>query len=419
MFQIPEEKLPDFAKDEQKVSVLFAPLRNRTVNPRDWDNKINCWKILISLYCKSNDVYSFTLQSMNKVFVRNGRPPVCLKDVLEQMLKDGDIIPLDKFDSKSPETWSGWATDVLIKRPLVWSFNKLKNSMFDPSDNITYVEISVINEKSTELFNLIPKDYLNKVINMNDLLSILKKDRSYSSSVKMLLHNLANQKKVFVHTSNIVDDETYMIKFTDKNTAAPINEMDIGIYSLEKNEKLLTETIEKLEDEIQSLIKQAKAQLAKGHKQSAKTCLRKKHEIEKRISKKADALHNIQVLVERIRDTHSDAHVWESYKLALESFNTTFKGTGLSEDAVEDTMIKLGEVLDIHDDIQTALSKPAKDTTASESDLEQELADLLKTEDKQEPSTDTIEAQLAKLHLSFPDLSDESKDNSQLEMSTA
>lgn len=268
MFQIPEEKLPDFAKDEQKVSVLFAPLRNRTVNPRDWDNKINCWKILISLYCKSNDVYSFTLQSMNKVFVRNGRPPVCLKDVLEQMLKDGDIIPLEKFDSKSPETWSGWATDVLIKRPLVWSFNKLKNSMFDPSDNITYVEIGVINEKSTQLFNLIPKDYLNKVINMNDLLSILKKDRSYSSSVKMLLHNLTNQKKVFVHTSNIVDDETYMIKFTDKNTAAPINEMDIGIYSLEKNEKLLTETIEKLEDEIQSLIKQAKAQLAKGHKQS-------------------------------------------------------------------------------------------------------------------------------------------------------
>lgn len=72
--------------------------------------------------------------------------------------------------------------------------------------------------------------------------------------------------------------------------------------------------------------------------------MRKKRELEKRIDKKLSALHNIQNLVEQIHETHSDAHVWEAYKNALAAFNTSFKDTGMSEDAIEDTMIKLGDV---------------------------------------------------------------------------
>lgn len=57
-----------------------------------------------------------------------------------------------------------------------------------------------------------------------------------------------------------------------------------------------------------------------------------------------NALHNIQILLEQMHETHNDAHVWEAYKKALKAYDTTFKDTGLSESAIEDTMIKLGEV---------------------------------------------------------------------------
>lgn len=70
--------------------------------------------------------------------------------------------------------------------------------------------------------------------------------------------------------------------------------------------------------------------------------------MEKRVEKKANALHNIQILLEQIHETHTDAHVWEAYKNALGAFNTTFKDTGLSEDVIEDTMIQLGDVSVIH-----------------------------------------------------------------------
>lgn len=57
-----------------------------------------------------------------------------------------------------------------------------------------------------------------------------------------------------------------------------------------------------------------------------------------------NALHNIQILLQQIHETHSDAHVWEAYKNALAAFDTSFKDTGISESAIEDTMIKLGDV---------------------------------------------------------------------------
>lgn len=66
--------------------------------------------------------------------------------------------------------------------------------------------------------------------------------------------------------------------------------------------------------------------------------------MEKRVLKKMDALHNIQILLQQINETHNDAHVWEAYKSALAAFNTSFKDTGLSENAIEDTIIKLGDV---------------------------------------------------------------------------
>lgn len=66
--------------------------------------------------------------------------------------------------------------------------------------------------------------------------------------------------------------------------------------------------------------------------------------MEKQLEKKANALHNVQNCLEQLKGTHTNAHVWEAYKNALDAFNTTYKETGISEEAVDDTMLKLGEV---------------------------------------------------------------------------
>lgn len=72
--------------------------------------------------------------------------------------------------------------------------------------------------------------------------------------------------------------------------------------------------------------------------------MRKKHEIEKQITKRGNALQNVQILLSRIQDADQDTEVLESYKMALTSLRKTFKEGGLTEDAAVDTMIELSEV---------------------------------------------------------------------------
>ncbi|KAJ8969534.1 hypothetical protein NQ314_001717 [Rhamnusium bicolor] len=424
MFQIPAEKLPDLLKDEQRINVLFAPLRNRSVNPKDWENKISSWKTIIKLYCESNEIYSFTLSSLKNVFIRNGRPPSCLNEVIEEMAKSREIQIIDIFLKKSSDSWSGWATDILIKRPLSWSYNKIKNSIFTTvNTDQSYVHSEVINSKCDALISSIPDKFKNKLISLHDLLTVLEKCSSQADNIKLLLHNLLNHRKIDItklnNNKNKDELETLLIKFGDGNKVTPISEIDIGIYTLEKNEKLISRNIESLEDEIQQCINEAKIHLSKNHRQMAKSSLRKKHELEKRVQKKVNALHNIQTLLEQIHETHTDAHVWDAYKNALSAFNTTFKDTGLSEDAIEDTMLKLGDMLEMHKDIQDALARPAMDT--NDLDLEEELADLIKADSNDQPPDDSgitsdLEKQMEKLSLNLPDIPSESPDVSVQEL---
>lgn len=68
-------------------------------------------------------------------------------------------------------------------------------------------------------------------------------------------------------------------------------------------------------------------------------------------------LLNLQILLEQIHEKHSDVLVWNAYKEALAAFDSSFKDTRISESVIDDTMIKLVDVLDGHNDIQVALSR--------------------------------------------------------------
>lgn len=347
MLNIPEDKLPSEFKDEARLDSLFSPFRSRTVNPRDWDTKIASWKHLIALYCLNNGVYSFNLAILGTKFMRNGRPPSCLGVVLEELVKSGELQYLEDFLKDSPKGWGSWAADLLVKKPLSWSLSAVKRTLFTStlSTNRTFVHVEVLRQEAQKIYAL-PGKYRNKVINFTDFLNIIDKDLSQADDVKLLIHYLVREQRAdVVNLKNNSDLDSFLIKLGDKNKFDPISEYDTALYVLEQNEKIFTKHVEDLEDEISQCVKEVKGHLLKGHRQLAKTCLKKKHEIEKgRLTHKANALHNIQVLLEKIKDVHTDSHVWQSYKHALSAFNSTLKETGLSEDALEDTMLKLGEV---------------------------------------------------------------------------
>lgn len=420
MFDIPKENIPECLLDENRINVLFAPIRNKSVNPKDWDNKISSWRTIIKAYCESNDIYTFTVSSLNKVFIRNGRSPPCLPEVISEMEKNGDVQRLDIFLKNNPKTWTGWATDVFVKTPFIWSYNKLKSSIFaSDSSQQPRVILEVIKTKCETILNVLPNNYKNKLVSLKDILSIIKKTPNDIEDVKLLLHYMSNKNLIDVtklNSNNQNELETTLIKFSDGTTNSVITEVDIGVYTLEQNEKIILKGIEEMEDNIEKCINEAKIHLSKHHRQMARSCLRKKHDLEKSLEKKAQALHNVQLLLHQIHETNSNVTVWDSYKKVLSAFDVTYKDAGISEDVIDDTMIKLGEILDKNEDIHAALAKPAQDF--DDLDLEQELADLIKEDDTEGGPPDggvnnsDIETKLENLSLNLPEVPENSPERS-------
>lgn len=110
----------------------------------------------------------------------------------------------------------------------------------------------------------------------------------------------------------------------------------------------------------------------------AKHSLRKKKELEKFIEQRANALSNIQALLYKIQQAETDSEVLESYKIGISALKQTFKSTGLSETNAINTMDELEDVLDTHNEIESTLSRSIE--PGLDSDLEQELEDLLRAD---------------------------------------
>ncbi|KAK9872636.1 hypothetical protein WA026_018769 [Henosepilachna vigintioctopunctata] len=373
MISIPEDKLPDYFKDDLRVNVLYSPLRSKSVNPNDWNNKITSWRELIYLYCSCNITYSFSLDSLQSALNHKGRTPSCLKEVIHQMEIDKDIEPLDTFMQRKPKTWKKWASEILFYTPLSWTFNKVKN-ILSPSPTL-FVPFKLVEKDSDRLLNKILMHYKDKVISLRDILKLEDATECKENDFKILLTSLYNSHKIDILELNGINDiDNFLIKASGNIESKPITELDVGIHILERNEKLIEKNIESLEEEIDKCKVEAKTHISRGHKQLAKACLRKKHDIENRINHKGQSLSNVQILLHKLQDSEMNQNVWECYKKALSAFETTLM-SGMNEDLVDETMIKVGETVDINTDIQNTLARPI---VFEDADLEEELEALLK-----------------------------------------
>ncbi|KAL3278701.1 hypothetical protein HHI36_016235 [Cryptolaemus montrouzieri] len=238
-------------------------------------------------------------------------------------------------------------------------------------------------------------------MNMKDILEKQDVDMNNAENYKLLFISLRNRGKVQIIELPHKDDlNNFLVKFSGDHELLPISEVDLAVYNLERNEKVLEKNIEILEDNISGCVDEAKHHLKKGHKQLAKACLRKKHEIEKRVDKKLEALQNVQILLQRLQDTKMDNSVWESYKKSLAALEATYN-KGFNEDAVEDTMLKIGEMLEINSDIQNTLSRPL---IQEDADLEEELAELMNDKNDGNSPQNMDDLDLSKLNISLPDV---------------
>lgn len=411
---LPKDKLPDDWKDESRMNVLFAPFRNRSVNPHDWDFKYAFWKKLITDTCVYNKVYTVTLDELQKLFNINGRSPACLNVVYEEMYKRGELKQLEQFLQKPAQTWRSWITETIVKKPFIWSYNKIRDTVKSPSLGVL-VNLPAIVLEGEALQSIIPDDFKKRIVNLKEVLDVMDVDVAKANQVKLILHHLMCMGAVDIHDIKVGDSQpspsNILIKFKNIENKDLITEVEVSIHILEQTEQNLSSVVEQLEKEVLGFIEEAKLYLTKGQRQMAKSCLRKKHEVNKRLTQKASALHNVQVLLLKLRDSSMDAQVLETYQLALSTLKNNFKDAGLSEDSVGDVVSELGSLLDMHNDIQSTLAQPLLND--GDDDLEDELAALITTNspptDPSSPSkpiidADTLELEARLEKLKLPDV---------------
>ncbi|KAL4112908.1 hypothetical protein QTP88_016627 [Uroleucon formosanum] len=406
---------------DERITVLMAPFKNRSVNEVNYDNKMKFWKNTIVSECDCRHRCSFSVNELKTWFLIKGRSPLCLLTVVEDMFREGTIKSQSNFEqmmSQNNSNWSTWAVNTLVKSPLSWSVGRIKESILTPpaiEEKSEYVVLRLVENQANELFNIISVNDQSQILFMDDIQKRLNKmwnaDVSMTTT-ELIVHSLEIRNKVFVERGeHLVTNKTLVKIASGDKDVEPISELEKNFFKLKETEKILIGEISNMDFEKESLVKEAKSYIAKNMKPIALTYLRKKKEIEKRIEKQLKSLDNVQSLISRIEESKYNAEVLQSYAHGLAALKLSSKDSGLTIDNVDETMAELAEVIDEHKDMQSAMGSLVDvKQKYNEQELEDELADLLS---KDEPAVSNT----GKYHIpDLPSVPDNSLEGEELDL---
>lgn len=78
-------RLPAVWNDDARMTVLFSPFRDKSLNPSSWNQKMSFWSDLIISDCKACGDVFVDVQTLPCRFQRNGKIPACLDVVVDEM----------------------------------------------------------------------------------------------------------------------------------------------------------------------------------------------------------------------------------------------------------------------------------------------------------------------------------------------
>lgn len=408
-FLLPAEKLPECWNQEERMSALFSPFRSKSANPQDWISKYKFWHDLIYEWLEYTMQCSFSINDLNEAFKRRGCTPLCLVTVIEELLRNNEIIKETDFYQEPCETWTAWSIDIFIKKPISWSFSKVKNYVAGQNVNnieVKYIHLRIIQELGDIILSIVDIKKDNVLFPISEIVEYCKsktKKQISEDTVRLVLEWLRRRKKVTFRKSFNSNNEL-LVKISTQ-TVNEITEIEEGIYKLMKQENELIKEIELMEQEKLNIINEAKSYLAKKLHQMAKTRLRRKMELEKTIEKRAQALANLRTLITNIEDAHSNSAVLSAYKTGSDVLKK-IEQNGLTEYNVKDVMDDINEILEEKQEIDSVLSETLN-LTDSDAELEKELAELLNKDNtnisntvfESNPEIKKLEQRLKDLHM--------------------
>lgn len=261
--------------------------------------------------------------------------------------RNNEIVQETDFFKEPSETWAAWSIDTFVKKPISWSFFKVKNYVMGQKTNsieVRYVHMRIVRELGDIILSIVEVRKDNVLFPISEIVeycSSKTKKQISETPVRLTLEWLRQRKKVIFKRSSHPDSEL-LVKISVQ-TANEITEVEEGIYKLTKQENKLIKEIELIEQEKLNIINEVKFYLKKESRQMAKALLKRKMELEKTIEKRAQALANLRVLITNIEEAHSNTAVLSAYKTGSDVLKKMGQN-GLTENDVVNVMDDINEV---------------------------------------------------------------------------
>lgn len=398
------EERPAVWEDDTQMAVLFAPFRDKSLNPASWNQKMKFWTNLITDTLLSSQDIVINSVSLASKFERKGKSPLCLNTVLDEMKGSGKIIALSQepqLQNLSPsKSWLSWGYQKLVKSPVTWSLKYLKSA--DSSNSgAKYIVVDILKDKCRRLLVRhhceVLCDITDSVVEFNTL-SERSRDLCKSDlEFYLVIEELVRQKKAVVHQEN----SNIYVKFCSRSQTdvKPVLESDLQILRIKTASQSLMTKIDLITADIDRITDEAKDFKKKNMIPQALRCMRERKRLQKRIEQYSRSLDLLDNILGKLRHAVSDEMVIKAIEFGTSALKEYTSKTGV--DQVTATLDNLAEVMEQQNEIEGEMSLLSDQLDdVNQSDLELELKDLLNESQKQNVSMDDLVSSLSGLQVS-------------------
>ncbi|XP_072410296.1 charged multivesicular body protein 7 isoform X1 [Chiloscyllium punctatum] len=367
---------PDWA-DDQRMAFLFSAFkRSRDVNSSDWDAKLSFWGPALLREAARRQRLTLTAREGASWFRRKGAVPLGLDTVLHDLARRGLIQKESCFAASVDAGWLAWGVGLFLIKPLKWTLTSLLgNSSVSPDE--AYVIVERVQEKAAEVYRLCQSHLqtAHPVVSFTQLQETCQTVCGDEKTFYLCLLQLQREKRVTV--AEIDSDKVVKFSHSPANRAAAVTEIDVGVYQLVKCEKMLSQKVDTLSQEVERSNEDARSHLKAGKKHLALKSLRMKRRTEKRLENIEAKLNTIQVILDRIYSSQTDKTVVEAYQAGLGALRESMKDVSVMK--VEKLMDQIEQFCNMQDDINQTLAGENLDVAEAvdTDELEAELNALL------------------------------------------
>ncbi|CAJ0580064.1 unnamed protein product, partial [Mesorhabditis spiculigera] len=365
---------------EDEISGLMTMVKARSVNPVDYDRKINFWRGAIENSCASSKDAVISVDVIKKRFRRGDVVPACINAVIENMISTGDIISVDEWKEKH-SSWLQWGVTRL------WKTSGWLLGASDDSNN-DYINLPALQKQAQEIVQLYEQEFKDELDSTGEVVawaelydragSIVETEENFEFALQLL----ADRGDILV--GNARNGEK-VIKFKDTREKGPFRftETDASVHDIKIALNKLQKEIHTLEAKVKKLELDSRAAVRASDKHKAYKLLQQKQRVTKDLGAKDVQYQKLLAMLNQIGSARHNNEVLAAFKMGTDAFKANLARHGLSPEKIDATMDEVHEAADEFREIEEAIGQGFAQADATNSEeLERELEELMKTQEK-------------------------------------